>query len=354
MSEETAPSESIISKVQKLLERADHPGTSAEERDACIRKADAMMLKYQIDQAMLDATKKPEERRTPISDQFRFDVNPDFVYQFQTMLGSLGRANGVRVASKWDGSATLVGYQEDVEWLKLLTMQVFREFVVKISPSWNDSLSVDDNVKTLKEAAWKWVDIAIEMHKRGLWPSDKRLPPNDGGYLIRAYKRACKAQGVEPDMKTQNHEGYRYAFIESFTNRIVNRANEIYTSKQEAAAERGTGTELALRDAGAYVDDLFYRLFPSMSPEARARRQAEAAEAARRARERDAAYLASLSEDERRKELRRRERELNQLYKGQRFVTYDNDGARAGRRAADGVNLSRNGSVSGNSKKELG
>ena len=355
MTENTVWSEmTILGKVQKLYERADHPNTGPEEREACIRKADSLMLKYQIDQAMLDALRKPEERRTVINEKFEFSMNADFESQFATMLTALGAANNVRVAVHWNGTATLVGFREDVEWLKILILQVFREFLVRISPSWDDNLSIDANVKTLKEAAWKWQQIAHQMRLRGLWPEGKLLPPKDGGYLIRAYKRECSRLGVPADVQTQNHEGYRYAFIDAFTNRIATRAADILRQKKEAAEERGSGAELAIRDAGSFVDDEFFRLFPSLSPEARARRIEEAREANRRERERDAAFLASLSEKERAAELRRREREYNRAMRGMRSITYDNDGARSGRRAAESVSLQRSNGVNNSSKKEIG
>lgn len=59
--------EKIISRIQKLMALAEHANTSDTEREAFLDKADELMARHMVDEALLRQSQSPEERRTPVT-----------------------------------------------------------------------------------------------------------------------------------------------------------------------------------------------------------------------------------------------------------------------------------------------
>jgi hypothetical protein len=55
----------VLSMVRKLVERAEHPETDQAEAKACRERADALMLKYAIEEATLNAARPAAQRTKP-------------------------------------------------------------------------------------------------------------------------------------------------------------------------------------------------------------------------------------------------------------------------------------------------
>lgn len=343
--------EDVLAKIAKLIERASHSATPEAERDLCLERADAMMVKYSIDRAFLESVKPAGTREAPTSVDIAFvPISDPFRYEMRELLRALAESSRVRVAFRgnWkESQAILVGFPSDIEYCRMLWTGVYFAFVSRVNPSWDTALTADQNIKILKESGKKWAQIAIEANAHGF-----ECKPNDGR-LKAAYRRACKAEGVEPTAHTQRHGAYRASFVEAFVYTVTARLRK----QADAAAgivRDNPGSELVLADRSVHVDAKFYDMFPDfrpMSDEERAelRRDREAAMAAEKARR------ASLTDEERKAEDRQRAKQTAAYareYDREQARRYDEAGDSAGRRAGQSVDLG-GAKVSGSARKGI-
>jgi hypothetical protein len=342
--------EKILSRVQKLLDKANANGVTDAERQLLLDKADELMVKHGIEEAMLMAAMSKEERRKPIQDRFHAsDPNAPHWEKFRTVLYYVARLYRVRSAFHYNGDVTLVGYHEDVEYVKMKFLNVYLHFSKTIDPRWDLSLTIDHNVYNFKVAGRQWQEIRnIMFSATGI---DKPLH-----FFKPSYQRHCKLIGEEPRPHTQRNWAYRESFAESFANRICARIEELTRDRDKQASE--AGALVAVKDLGIEIDDLFYSLFPQVRPmtedELRAKREQDAA-AERQHQE----WLESLSPAERREYDRQQERDrrkaakADERYWRQQDKLYDAEGAGAGRASANNVDLSRSEGVGAQTRKEL-
>ncbi|HET7531002.1 MAG TPA: DUF2786 domain-containing protein [Mycobacteriales bacterium] len=110
----------ILERVRKLLARAEHPSTPPAEAEACSEKAAALMSRYLIDQAMLDAA--ATDTGAPIVR--RIIVEAPYTMAKAVLLNRVARAFRVCVAiGEAHGAGrrcTLVGYAADLAVTELL------------------------------------------------------------------------------------------------------------------------------------------------------------------------------------------------------------------------------------------
>jgi hypothetical protein len=344
---------SILDKVAKLITLAEHANTSDIEREAFLAKADAMMVKYAIDRAVIESRKTAgEQREKPVSVTVPFIRDGvDFESQYVSMFSSICNHNRVRaVIRTYREEATIVGFSADVEYTQMTWNSVYLAFVSKLDPTWDPSRPADENIKVLKEAGWKWSRIADVANEHGF-----ECTATDGR-LKAAYRRQCKAEGVEPTSHTQRHAAYRAAYAEAFAATISSRLYRMRTAAEDqVASRRGTGTEVALRSRADTVNEEFYSLFPHfrpMSAEQRAEQERLADEALKREQDR----LASMTPAQRAAEERRKAREearWQAQYERERAKLQDAAGRRAGHAAAASVDLGA-AKVSTDTRKAIG
>lgn len=113
----------ILRKIQGLLAKAD--GTDNEhERDAFYAKAQSLMLKHAIDEAMLEAAGGKTEDGEPVVETFVFSVDDRFRPGKIQLLHGIAETNRVQAvfhrATKKNQAASLVGFKSDIEFVKLL------------------------------------------------------------------------------------------------------------------------------------------------------------------------------------------------------------------------------------------
>lgn len=333
-------SDDKLAKISKLIEQAEHFARHGEQgsADAALARADAMMVKYSIDRAFLESVKPAGTREVPTSVDIAFVPSSDpFRYEMRELLRALAESARVRVAFRgnWkESQAILVGFPSDIEYCRMLWTGVYFAFVSRVNPSWDTALTADQNIKILKESGKKWAEIAIEANAHGF-----ECAPNDGR-LKAAYRRACKAEGVEPTAHTQRHGAYRASFVEAFTYTVTARLRK----QADAAAgivRDNPGSELVLADRSVYVDDKFYDMFPNMRPMS-AEEMAKWAQQSAEARATEEARRAGLTDKQRADEDRKRAkqhaayaRDADRDYARR----YDAAGDSAGRRAGQSVDL---------------
>lgn len=347
--------EKILQRVQKLLDLANHPNTPPHERDAAIRRADGLMVKHAIDEAMLDATLTKDERRKPVREVFKAaEANAEYWERFRTVLREIARLQRVRVAFHYNGETTLIGFRDDVEYVKMKWLSIYLHFTKTIDPTWDFSLTIDHNVYNFKTAGRRWEDIQSIMF--GVTGIDKPMH-----FFKPSYRRHCKTIGEEPRRHTQRNFAYRNSFTEGFISRICARIEEMISERDKTTAE--SGTMVLMKDVQHEVDEEFYRLFPHHRPMSQRERdewdakfQADAEKDRRELEEK----LEAMSADERREYERKRQAEMREEAKRNRQYwrdyekTLDQEGASMGQASANKVDLNRHASAdAAATRKEL-
>lgn len=383
----------IMEQVQALLARAEHPNTPAPEAELALDRANILITRHAIDEAMLRATQSESERRKPVVETWKWlETYSEFSAYFRTMLSEIARHNRCRaVINSSTREVTLVGFSEDVSWCQMLYMNCYYSFLSKLAPKWNNEKSFEENIYTFKIAGNKWNDIWVIMAEsldakvEYDWYGRVRKPvvpygapkdyyaqwgvpcapsPADGGWMIRAYKKWAKIIGDTNPIETQRFDAYRRSFAQGFSDRIGRRLEDLrMASEQEVATSAGNA--VALRDAWADVEEEFYNMFPEHTPEAKERArlvtQEKNAEFLRKEREYREMKLAAMTAKQRadflEKEERKRRRDIrsaNTYWRDQdNRNRSDHSGARGGASAADGVSLTRSTSVDHEERKGI-
>jgi hypothetical protein len=359
-------SEKIIERIAKLLAQADHVNTNDEEREAFLAKADEMMAKHMIDEALVRLAQAPSERAKPVRvDVELFDRWSVFGVKMSLIASEICRTVGVRMATRSGSNVvTLVGFDDDVRWMQMLFLNTQMTFLRRLQPKWDQSLTTGANVGLFRESGMKWPQVTRIAATAGAIAEVPNEDHDYNGYwksvnsVKATYKKHCKETGQQPVSVTR-HEAYRHTYAEAFTNRICARLADMRASRQAA----GSGSELVLARVMDDVNDAFYQEFPDISPEARAQRY-EAQKKAEEQRDLEhAAWLAGLTPAARlrheREQVAQRQREARNSDKywaeqdRKAEKRYDSTGARVGRKAADSVNLSTSESVNHQDVKGL-
>ncbi len=266
----------ILEKIQSLLNLAEHEGTGAEEADAARKMADKMMIKFAIDEHALAKAGKNVKSYKPVVEVFEFcepyskKGNP-LLQEYYDLLFSIAKHNRARVHGKWDGKATIVGYESDVWITKIMYTQVRLHMASKINPQPDTGSTFDENVYNLHEAGLIWSEICNRMNAVAGIGDWGPTPWPDGGRLVRAAKRQAKVEGTEYQARMQPHI-YRKSFAEGYASEIRIR---LYDMAQGSAQERKEG-ELVLVERKEAVDDIFNEMFPPVQYKAsRARKYRE-------------------------------------------------------------------------------
>lgn len=245
---------------------------------------------------------------------------------------------------------TVIGFEADVRYVEMLFFSLRLQMLSMLEPQVNPAASYDDNVLSLHDAGIKWREIArlLNKHVKMVFREDTYVPSwvradttmqldkddldryvaeqsgpwgytpwPDGGRLIRAYKRACAAKGLEP-VAVPNAATYQDSWMDGFRSELRRRLTKVRN-------EEGAGLVLAsaMKLVQESYDDLWDELFPPAPPAPV--QETQAVTKSRRARK--VKYQP---------------------------VRYDENGAAAGRRAAQLASLARPGTnVSSNNAGEL-
>lgn len=368
--------EKIMNRVRALLERAAHPATPPAEAKLCEEKADQLMAEHMISQMDLTV----EEKSTIIKSHWDIRVSDagkdshEFYATIISLLRNVLQHCHIRIHprveypkdknGKTDYSLrrmTLVGFPEDIAYAEQIWFNVFKTFIMNVSPKWDTTKSLGDNVYEHLRAGITWrviQDIAYDAvpDHYGLAGKFADYPTKQGGPILKkAYQEALEARGEEWHV-TRRNTAYRASFARSYSATIGDRLYEMRAKTKEAVSDSDKFA-LALVDTKEKVDAEFYRLFPEYDPEVRRRmEEAEAAEAA--------AEFAKLSPEEQARRIKekadqearwaRQSRRARANYGRVRESDRTDMAAwRRGKQVADSVNLRADAKVKANKKGEL-
>lgn len=250
--------EKILDRVAKLLERANHEGTNDAEREACLNMANALMLKHQIDEAMLRTRAGATNVvREPIQTQMDF-IPPDTPYDevlYAQVALPLARLAGIRMIQSKNSYVSILflfGYPDDIEYFRMLWASTYLSYSNYLYPKWNATKSLDENVYIMVNAGYKWQTIFQYGQRAGAvdfaWP--------DGGRLKRAYRRQVVKEGEEVRAHTSRHAAYRESYAMAFANAIQGRVHRMLDYR-ESQVSKTVGAAVALRSDFDRINTMF-------------------------------------------------------------------------------------------------
>jgi Protein of unknown function (DUF2786) len=350
----------VMQQIRNLLAKANDSACSPAERESLLRQANLKMSRHAIDQAMLDMNRTSAEKRVPTQMSFKlWDDGSWWGTYFGTVIDSISRTNRCRMFRKWDDTITVVGMQEDCEWVQMLWLNVFMDFSSKVNPSWDVEETRQENIFRFKNAGYKWEQIWALIHRnRPDWIQGNPNSYINGacGWLKSDYQRECRKRDYTPN-RTSNIEGYRLSFTVSYCEEVNARLEEMRSANDEMSSETSGGV-IALRSMEEDINALFFSLFPHLDPSVQESRRQEREAKLKAEADADAEFLASLSDAERKRILK--EREAEKLRKSRadekfwrqnrtkyRTVRGDSTGYAAGAAAGREVNLTRSGPAAG-------
>jgi len=284
----------VLSKVRGLVALAEHEGTPPAEAALAREQADALMLKYAIDEITADQAKPIGERSKPVMIKIDIGTGSDIVGYVAGMASNVARHTRCKVRhytghkrdeqghTVWE--STVYGFESDVRYFEVLYTTLRLHMLGALQPKIQTKKSLEFNAYQLHEAGYNWLEIAglygwkkrtygiHKEHERGqipddmyekwqaskaeIWYSEKedeyRTNWQLGSKVKRAYHNEVKARGEQPTrISAGGTKTFRQSAAQGYLNRIASR---LY----EAARTRKAGTEVMLTGRLEDLED-FYR-----------------------------------------------------------------------------------------------
>lgn len=296
MSTQTEKLDKMLKVVQALLAQADHPNTTPTEADTFRAKAEALMFKYRIDEAMLGVEDKARYSIVPVMREWAVcrDDSDFYNQMYHLALQCLRHVDGM-YTYKWarhpdgitDGYWLVVeayGYESDLRFAEMLFTSCQMTFSARLEPKVDPTASEADNVYNLRMGGvertriavlmgWAEVgDIKLRTRQKSWDPevsaaaveAQKRLAYG-AGKATKLFRQACAARGEDPDTtglgKGLNPKTYRESFANAFVDQIRTRFWRLRNARgQETGA-------LVLKSRKEDVKELLYQHHPELRPD---------------------------------------------------------------------------------------
>lgn len=297
MSEQSDKLAKMLTIVQSLIAKADST-EFPEEAESFRNKAEALMFKYRIDEAMLGTEDKARYSIKPMMSVWPVaEMDSEFRNQFYWLAKACtdhvdglitykwGRHPDADIPGQWL-LAEAYGYESDLLYAAMLFTSCRITFSARLEPKVVATESDEDNVYRLRNAGIErdriavlmgWAhadDIAKRKYGKSNWagPEDVAAGIESAQRLAKGamkasamFKRACKARGEDPSHvmgKGNSVSTYRSSFAEGFVQQIRTRLWRLQNARgQEAGA-------LVLRSRKADVFELYYVNHPDERPSA--------------------------------------------------------------------------------------
>jgi Protein of unknown function (DUF2786) len=134
----------ILDRVRKLLAKAEAEGCTPQEAEALTAKAAELMAKYGVDQALLDATRKPEDNK-PANRKIKVP-NPWGRVKAHLLCGLAGAMSCQAILLSGGNGVTTVhlfGFQSDLERLDVMYTSLLLQMASGLRyaeiPAWSRS-----------------------------------------------------------------------------------------------------------------------------------------------------------------------------------------------------------------------
>lgn len=267
----------ILRQVQAMLARADHPNTPPHEADTARNMAEALMLKYRIDEATLAAAgQMGSDTLRPIWRKFRVcgtasEFTTEYRVMAQNCLRHVDCEYVTRSGQAWEADESLagtpegeefiyyieaVGYESDLRIAEVLYTSCMLAFQGKLEPKVDRSLSDQVNAYIMRSAGMEGWRIAEAIYGR----TDKALRPK-----VRAmFKAEAMARGEDPSVLLGKGNSVK-TFRESYALGFVDEVRKRLVQMRAAQADADSGA-LVLADRATAVREAYYGRFPQYRP----------------------------------------------------------------------------------------
>ncbi len=281
--------DAALSKVRKLIAMAEDPACDPAEAQKMRERADAMMFKYAIKEAMVNQAKPAEERTKPA--KITVEVGA-FDSDILGYIGQLALDIGVHCRCKVRPykhysretraySAAVYGFESDVRYFEFLYTTLRLHMLGVLIPKFDSQLTMEENCYRLHNAGYNWLEMAaLQGWKR--YPGQPSSTPSHliryynqkldqemlsgklGGMYKRPYERACAAKG-EPTVKLAagTTESFRKDAALGYTDRLRQR---LYLIKAAREGQYSGNGALVLRSRFDDVEAMFREDNPDMFP----------------------------------------------------------------------------------------
>lgn len=266
----------VMDRIRKLLDRANHPTTPGPEADLCRSRAEYLMLKHRIEEAIvfekgLGETKGLEPTWLKIRTGV---IGSDYSRYQSSIAGIILRHTGTKgtLFYDWtsdDGVGYVVmdtcGFASDLRYLDLLLTTCLLEFSLRLEPKYDPGLSDMENAWNLRSAGWERKRIAKVMF--GDWNTVNEMKAKN-----RKVTRLIKEYGEKNDEMTEAMSmlgrgnvmaSYRESFAEGFVSTLRNRLYGMRQAAQEQARQEGMLVPIGRVEA---VQEAFWTKYPTQRP----------------------------------------------------------------------------------------
>jgi hypothetical protein len=269
---DTHTEDPILIKVQKLLDKAWSTEFDGEKQ-SLLAKADALMVKYSIDQlAILDpsrpntakaiAGQKPEMRlMTVVSDYSDTEVWHAMFDLFRALAEHLGCVTTYRDASYY--SMNVVGYPADLDFLEMMYVSLKLDFMQRVDPQVVPSITWQENLLALKLSGRKWERIHEMLRQdhpnyphKGMW--ERRF----GVQFTGIYKKYRDLYPEEP-ANIGNPQTWRTDFCLGYVRGIRSRLREM----RAATVAESDNLPALIKSKRDEVNSMFAEMFPPVKVE---------------------------------------------------------------------------------------
>jgi len=270
----------LLAKVRALINQAEHPNTAPVEAEAFRAKADEMMTKYAIEDAMLADAMPAELRSRPGKTEVAL-AGIDLTGWVTAMANMVARHCRcmLRVYTRYSSAeqtwyATAYGFESDLRYFEILYTTLRLHMIGALRPSIDPEKSLDDNVYALHNAGLNWLEIAELYGWRKSYRQEgetqdimyehrttheRRSNWQLGSLHKRAYYRAIKARGEAPvKFAAGAGQTFRNSAAQGYTTRIRQRLLDLESKRT------GNGAALVLANRAGDLKDFFRQENPDL------------------------------------------------------------------------------------------
>jgi hypothetical protein len=244
----------VLELARKLIAKAESTDSPAEA-DALIKQADALRIKYAIDEAALDASRPAAARSKPATIEIELG-GAGITEYIAGMARDIALHCGCKIrnyTSHYDGAwhSKVWGFESDLRYFEILYTTLRLHMIGALRPKPDPTISIEDNAYVLHNAGLNWFDIA----KAFGWYQVTPLPGepvnmyvnrNTGeragwaksvGTFKAAYKRAIIARGESAlHIPPSGGDTFRRSAAQGYISRIDQRLRAIRGQRTNSSA----------------------------------------------------------------------------------------------------------------------
>lgn len=258
----------ILSQVRALLAKADSTEHQGEE-DLLRAKAESLMLKYRIEEALVYEKAIGEAvGLEPVWMNFSLnDIDSEFGTYYRQIAGCMLAHVGAKGLIDYDYNTRTVllkavGFQSDLRFGELLLTSMILEFGKRLEPRWDPNKSDQENCWALREAGWTRKRIAAEMFPGGYRSENEMKSQNRKvTNLIKKHGAEIGENAAELLGRGNNMNTFRESYAAGFVNTINTR---LWNMRHEAMQMTGGGIVPVSRTEA--VEEAFYTAYPQYRP----------------------------------------------------------------------------------------